>query len=206
MFKIKSKIFHHRPQIPALCVVTRSFSHNKLCEANFSSPSRQREKTWQIAIDRIVCKYLSSANNDESISLQSCTANSVSCEWHEVRPNSRKWIREGWLLWGLTAGSTCHASTASQAADEQGEFGIWKGKDGKWCLRMCKVPVNSGVVHKWQELWKNLRKISEWTVDRDLSNVKPFDLTSLMYRPKLIINLIESDMCITPDNNPRQVN
>lgn len=44
MFKIKLKIFHHHPRIPALCVVTRNFSHNKLCETNFSSSNREKKK------------------------------------------------------------------------------------------------------------------------------------------------------------------
>lgn len=139
--KLNGKYFINTIEFPH-SMMSQEISVTINCVKQIFHHPTERKKTWQIAIDRIVCKYLSSANNDESISLQSGTANSVSCKWHEDRPNSRKWIREGWLLWSPTAGSASHAGSATQAADKQGKFGVWKGKNDECYKKYVSVVKN----------------------------------------------------------------
>lgn len=74
------------------------------------------------------CKVNESVNNVKPIFLQSCTANGVSCKWHQNYSIPRKWIGKGRLLWSLTKGATSHASLPRSSIVKQGELGLRKGE------------------------------------------------------------------------------
>lgn len=115
-------------------------------------------------------------NNVKSIFLQSCTANGVSCKWHEKQSKSWKWFRAGWLLWSSSTGSTAYATFTCKTSVKQGKFGIRKGK---WRVFIVLVLISESTCRRQRHgdekiQWNLFKSLPNETVDRQLWIINNF--------------------------------